>query len=62
MKVDAYTLDRVIERLQKVNARRSVCTDAVASDQLRLAIRQLRTLKEPAPAYTEPIDIFIFNS
>ena len=60
MKADAYTIDRVIERLQKVNARRSVCTDAVASDQLRLAIRQLRACVEPAQADTEPIDIFIF--
>lgn len=59
MKVDAYTIDKVIDRLNKVNARRSVATDAVASDQLRLAIRALRAYKEPAPD-TEPIDIFIF--
>ena len=62
MKVDAYTIDRVIDRLKKVSTRRSVLSDAVASDQIRLACNTLKRLREPAPADTEPIDIFIFNS
>ncbi len=54
-----YTVEQVIDRLQrKVNARRSVAQDAVASDNIRLAIRQLRKLIQPAPADNEPIDIF----
>lgn len=54
-----YTVEQVIDRLQrKVNARRSVAQDAVASDNIRLAIRQLRKLIQPTPADTEPIDIF----
>ena len=56
-----YTVEQVIDRLQrKVNARRSVAQDAVASDNIRLAIRQLRKLIQPTPADTTPIDIFIF--
>lgn len=59
MKQDTnYTLGSVIDRLQKVNARPSVSRDAVASDNLRLACKALRRLIEPAPADTEPIDIF----
>lgn len=56
-----YALDRVMGRLQKVNSRRSVAVDAVASDNLRLAGKELRRLLDPVPADTEPIDIFIFN-
>ena len=58
MKVDSYTIDSVIQRLQKVNSKRSVSTDAVASDNIRLAIRQLRAYREPVQTDTEPIDIF----
>lgn len=55
-----HTVQGVIDRLQrKVNARPSVSRDPVASDNLRLAIRALRTVIEPAPADSEPIDIFI---
>ena len=55
-----YTVAAVIDRLQrKVNARKAVAQDPVASDNIRLAIRQLRKLIQPAPADTEPIDIFI---
>lgn len=55
-----YTVAAVIDRLQrKVNARKAVAQDAVASDNIRLAIRQLRKLIQPAPADTTPIDIFI---
>ena len=55
-----YTVEQVIDRLQrKVNARPAVSRDAVASDNIRLACRALRRLIEPAPADTEPIDIFI---
>ena len=56
------TVTAVIDRLQrKVYPRPSVRPDAVACDNIRLAIRQLRRLIEPAQADTEPIDIFIFN-
>ncbi len=56
-----YTVEQVIDRLQrKVNARRSVVQDAVASDNIRLAIRQLRRLIQQQEQNTEPIDIFIF--
>lgn len=49
----AYTIQGVIDRLQrKVNARPSVSRDPVASDNLRIAIRALRTVIEPAPADT----------
>ena len=54
-----YTVGAVIRRLQKVNARPAVSRDAVASDQLRLAVRALRRLIEPQTTDTEPIDIFI---
>lgn len=55
-----HALASVIDRLtRKVNARPSVARDAVASDNIRLACRALRRLIEPAPADTEPIDIFI---
>lgn len=55
-----YTVAAVIDRLQrKVNARKAVAQDPVASDNIRLAIRQLRKLIQPAPADTTPIDIFI---
>lgn len=54
-----YTVTSVIDRLQRrVNARPSVSRDPVASDNLRLAIKALRRIVEPAPADTEPIDIF----
>lgn len=57
-----YAVTSVIERLKKVSTRRSILTDAVAGDNIRLAIRQLRRIVEPQTADTEPIDIFIFNS
>lgn len=54
-----YTVTSVIDRLQRrVNARPSVSRDPVASDNLRLAIKALRRIVEPAQADTEPIDIF----
>ena len=54
-----YTVAAVIDRLQrKVYPRPSVRPDAVACDNIRLAIRQLRKLIQPAPADTTPIDIF----
>ena len=59
--IDNNAYEGVLKRLEKVNARRSVCTDAVASDQIRLACKTLRRLREPAPADTEPIDIMIFD-
>lgn len=56
-----YTVAAVIDRLQrKVNARQAVAQDAVASDNIRLAIRQLRRLIQQQEQNTEPIDIFIF--
>lgn len=58
----SWTIDGVIKRLQKVNLRPSVQHDPVAADNIRLAIRALRTLTEPALADSDPIDIFIFNS
>lgn len=54
-----YTTAAVITRLQKVYARKEISADTVARDNIRLAIRQLRTLIEPATVDTEPIDIFI---
>ena len=58
-----YTVAGVIDRLtRKVNSRPSVARDAVASDNLRLAIRTLRRLIEPQETDNEPIDIFIFNA
>ena len=57
-----HTVTAVIDRLQrKVYPRSSVRPDAVACDNIRLAIRQLRRLIQPAQADNEPIDIFIFN-
>ena len=54
-----YTINSVIDRLQrKVYARRSVQPDAVACDNIRLAIKALRRLIEPETEYSEPIDIF----
>lgn len=54
-----YTAAQVIDRLQrKVYTRKSVQPDAVACDNIRLAVRQLRTLIEPQTVDTEPIDIF----
>lgn len=58
----SWTVDGVIKRLQKVSLRPSVQHDPVAADNIRLAIRALRTLTEPALADSDPIDIFIFNS
>ena len=57
-----YAVTSVINRLKKISTRRSILSDAVAGDNIRLAIRQLRRLVEPETADTEPIDIFIFNS
>ena len=54
-----YTVTQVIDRLQRrVNVRPSVSRDPVASDNIRLAIKALKRIVEPAPADTEPIDIF----
>jgi len=54
-----FAIAAVIDRLQrKVYVRPSVRPDAVACDNIRFAIRTLRRLIEPAPADTEPIDIF----
>ena len=54
-----YTVTSVIDRLQRrVNARPSVSRDPVASDNIRLAVKALRRIVEPAPDDTEPIDIF----
>lgn len=54
-----HIVTQVIDRLQrKVNARPSVSHDPVASDNVRLAIKALRRIVEPAQADTEPIDIF----
>jgi len=54
------TVEKVMDRLEKVNARRSVCTDAVASDQIRLSLNALKRLREPVDALDDdPIDIFI---
>lgn len=50
---------QVIDRLQKkVYTRKSVQPDAVACDNIRLAIKALRRLIEPEKPDTEPIDIF----
>lgn len=51
----SYTVARVADRLRKASAK---STQAVVRDQIRLAIRQLETLREPDTADTEPIDIF----
>jgi hypothetical protein len=53
----AYKVDSAVMRLQKIALRPSVRKDPVAEDNIRLATRTLRSLVEPAPAYTEPIDI-----
>lgn len=53
-----YAITRVIARLQKIYARKQVQQDSVACDNIRLAIRQLRTLIEPQEVDTTPIDIF----
>ena len=52
-----FTVSAVIDRLQRRVYPR-VQRDAVACDNIRLACRALRRLIEPAPADTEPIDIF----
>ena len=58
MKEDiTFTVSAVIDRLQRRVYPR-VQRDAVACDNIRLACRALRRLIEPAPADTEPIDIF----
>ena len=55
-------IQSVIDRLQrKVYPRKSVLPDAVACDNIRLAVTTLRRLVEPVKPDTEPIDIFIFN-
>lgn len=50
-----WNIDGIVDRLRKASAK---STQAVVRDQIRLAIRQLDALREPADAYTEPIDIF----
>ena len=50
-----YAIAGTISRLQKASAR---TREAWVRDQLRLAQRTLQRLVEPAPAETEPIDIF----
>ncbi len=54
----AYKVDSAVKRLQKIALRSSVRHDPVAADNIRLTTRALRSLIEPVPAYTEPIDIF----
>lgn len=54
----SWTLESVIDRLQKVNARPAVSRDAVASDNIRLACRALRRLIEQQETDNTPIDIF----
>ena len=54
----SYAATSVIARLQKIYARKQVQQDSVACDNIRLAIRQLRTLIEPQEVDTTPIDIF----
>lgn len=53
-----YAVTSVIARLQKIYARKQVQQDSVACDNIRLAIRQLRTLIELQEVDTTPIDIF----
>lgn len=54
----SYAATSVIARLQKIYARKQVQQDSVACDNIRLAIRQLRTLIEPQEVDTTPVDIF----
>lgn len=51
-----YAAASVIARLEKASNR---TREPYVRDQLRLACNQLRRLIHPAPADTEPIDIFI---
>lgn len=51
-----YAASSVIARLDKASNR---TREPYVRDQLRLACNQLRRLIHPAPADTEPIDIFI---
>ena len=51
-----YAAASVIARLDKASNR---TREPYVRDQLRLACNQLRRLIHPAPADTEPIDIFI---
>lgn len=50
-----YAIEGTIKRLQKASVR---TREAWVRDQIRLAQRTLQRLVEPAPAETEPIDIF----
>lgn len=52
-----WNIDGIVDRLRKASAK---STQAVVRDQIRLAIKSLNALREPEPADTEPIDIFIF--
>lgn len=52
-----YATAAVIARLDKASSRTQ---EPYVRDQIRLAIRQLRRLIEPATIDPEPIDIFIF--
>ena len=51
-----YAIDLAVERLRKASAK---ATQPHVRDQIRLACRQLNSVRPPAPAETEPIDIFI---
>lgn len=51
-----YATAQVIARLDKASSRTK---EPYVRDQIRLAIRQLRRLIEPATIDPEPIDIFI---
>ena len=50
-----YAIDLAVERLRKASAKAS---QPHVRDQIRLACRQLNAVRQPAPAETEPIDIF----
>lgn len=52
----SYAIACVTDRLRKASAK---STQATVKEQIRLAIRQLDALREPATVDTEPIDIFI---
>lgn len=52
---ERYAIDLAVERLRKASAK---ATQPHVRDQIRLACRQLNAVRQPAPAETEPIDIF----
>lgn len=50
-----HAIDLAVERLRKASAK---ATQPHVRDQIRLACRQLNSVRQPAPADAEPIDIF----